>query len=223
MLAQCNSASRLKALDDACCNDAAVCDQESGIPTACSVACGAVLLPLLSDCGITINHMFDGLDDGVYDGTATPFVTLRGTCVSISLDELLSHIRQMQADGCRLALNGVAETSVDTASATACTDAKSSCGMSVRDGLLSCADDRALPVHGAHQPLCIRTVSIFDESILSDEFCCNFIGSQFAQLVDGLHLIVTRRVAFAVSTWREIDTATEDATKSSLVILPIVV
>jgi hypothetical protein len=106
--------------------------------------------------------MFDGLD-GVYDGTATPFVTLRGTCVSISLDELLSHIRQMQADGCHLALNGVAETTVDTASATACVDAKASCGMSVRDGLLTCAEDRALPVHGAHQPLCTSKVSIFDE------------------------------------------------------------
>lgn len=142
------------ALDDACCNSfdgAAVCDDASEIPTTCSVACGATLLPLLSDCGITINHMFDGLD-GVYDGTATQFVTLRGTCVSVSLNELLEHIRQMQADGCHLALNGVAETSVDMVSAAACTDAKSSCGMSVRDGLLTCADDRALLAHGVYSP-----------------------------------------------------------------------
>ena len=113
----------------------------------CSVACGAVLLPLLSDCGTTINRMFDGLD-GVYDGTATQFVTLRGICLSISVDELLTYIRQMQADGCHLALNGVAETTVDMASAAACTDAKASCGMSVRDGLLSCTDDRALLARG---------------------------------------------------------------------------
>ncbi len=146
-------------MDNACCNDGmAVCDEGLGIPTTCSVECGATLLPLLTDCGTTINHMFDGLD-GVYDGTATQFVTLRATCVSISLDELLAHIRQMQADGCHLALNGVAETTVDMASAAACTDAKASCGMSVRDGLLTCADDRALLAHGEYQLLCLSELA----------------------------------------------------------------
>jgi hypothetical protein len=139
----CGTASRLVALDDACCaDDAAVCDEGSGIPTTCDVACGAVLLPLLGDCGTTINRMFDGLD-GVYDGTATQFVTLRATCVSVSIDALLSYIREMQADGCRLMLNGVAETTVDMAAEAACSDAKASCGMSVRDELLTCADDCA--------------------------------------------------------------------------------
>jgi hypothetical protein len=86
--------------------------------------------------------MFDGLD-GVYDGTATQFVTLRATCVSVSIDALLSYIRGMQADGCHLMLNGVAETTVDMAAEAACSDAKASCGMSVRDELLTCADDCA--------------------------------------------------------------------------------
>ena len=69
------------------------------------------MLPLLGDCGILINRIFDG-DDGVVDGTATEFVTLRDTCVSISLDELLMRIRQLDAEGCHITTNGVAETTV---------------------------------------------------------------------------------------------------------------
>ena len=102
-------ASRLVDLDNACCSGEGQ-DCDGGVPTTCGVACGASLLPLLSDCGVTINRMFDG-DDGVIDGTATEFVTLRATCVSISLNALLSYIKQLQSSGCHLSLNGVAGAS----------------------------------------------------------------------------------------------------------------
>ena len=48
-------------------------------------------------------------------------------------------------------------------------------------------------------------------------------ASQFAQHVDGMHLIVTRRVVSAISTQTQIDTGADDATKLLLVTLLTVV
>ena len=65
----------------------------AGVPTACSVGCGAALLPFLSDCA----DMFEGSN-----GLATGFATLRETCVSIPLDTLLLRVIQLQAEGCQV-------------------------------------------------------------------------------------------------------------------------
>ena len=70
----------------------------AGIPTTCSVRCGAALLPFLGDCA----DMFEGSD-----GTATEFATLRETCVSIPLDTLLLRVKQLQAEGCQVDTNAM--------------------------------------------------------------------------------------------------------------------
>ena len=90
------TAKRLQALVDVCCADVDEEDEgcaTAGIPTTCSVKCGAALLPFLSDCA----DMFEGSD-----GTATEFATLRETCVSIPLDTLLLRVKQLQAEGCQV-------------------------------------------------------------------------------------------------------------------------
>ena len=72
----------------------------AGVPTACSVGCGAALLPFLSDCA----DMFEGSN-----GLATGFATLRETCVSIPLDTLLLRAKQLQAEGCQVDTNAMTD------------------------------------------------------------------------------------------------------------------
>ena len=189
------AAARIADLDDVCCSKGQPIPGcgTTGLPATCSVPCGASLLPLLGDCGILINRIFDG-DDGVVDGTATEFVTLRDTCVSISLDELLVRIRLLEADGCHIDTNGVAETTVDMAAAASCTDRKASCGMSVRDELLTCQDDRALQT----------TMKI--TLVLNAAPCTHFrltlslMGVQSAQRVAAMLQNATRRADSAAHT-----------------------
>ena len=95
------TAKRLQALVDVCCADVDEEDEgcaTTGIPTTCSVKCGAALLLFLDDCA----DMFEGSN-----GLATGFATLRETCVSIPLDTLLLRVKQLQAEGCQVDTNAM--------------------------------------------------------------------------------------------------------------------
>ena len=127
---------RVARLDTTCCPNGAT-DCPGGQPTACSVACGAALSPLMDECGAMLDVLFDAAD-GVEDGTADIFRSLLRMCNLLMPQEILGELQPLQAAGrCPDEwTEGVGATAV---SAAACSDARPNCAALTQ--LMTCAGD----------------------------------------------------------------------------------
>lgn len=127
---------RVARLDATCCPNG-VADCPNGSPTACSVACGAALSPLMDECGRLLNVLFDAAD-GVEDGTADIFRSLMRKCNTLRPQDILAELQPLQAAGrCPDSwTEGIGATAV---AAGACSDARPNCVSLTQ--LMSCAGD----------------------------------------------------------------------------------
>ncbi len=146
------------AVDTACCPppgslEEADCVNGSG-PGTCTADCGGKLLSMISSCPQTLNLVFDGLGDGVYDGTAQTILDQRDECLALPAEDVVAAIKEKQEAGCTLQVEGVGETQVDN---TGCDDVGpvELCSL-VGKGMLHCATDFC--PHGcAHASKCDLT------------------------------------------------------------------
>ena len=149
---------RIAALNVACCPATLVGLATDpcavGMPTSCSLDCGAVLFPLLEACRSMIDLVFDS-EDGSIDGVASQFNDLADQCRTTGRPALLGRIRELQIDNCVVPTNGVGETLA--AHGESCADANPSCTMAVQAGLLSCADDLCPDPGCSHASQCDLT------------------------------------------------------------------
>ena len=127
---------RIARLDATCCPDGTT-SCPHGTPTACSVACGAALSPLMDECGTLLDVLFDSAD-GVEDGTADVFRSLLHKCNMLRPRDILAELQPLQAAGrCPDEwTEGVGATAV---TAGACTDARPSCAVLTQ--YMTCAGD----------------------------------------------------------------------------------
>lgn len=126
------------AVDAACCLEQGDCTNGSG-PGACTAECGGKLLSMISSCPDTLNLVFDGLGDGVYDGSAQTILDQRDDCLHLPASDVIEAIEAKQAAGCTLEVEGLGETQVNDAS---CDDVgpEELCAL-VGEGTLHCAAD----------------------------------------------------------------------------------
>jgi hypothetical protein len=141
------------AVDAACCPEDGDCADGSG-PGACTAECGGKLLSMIGSCPATLNLVFDGLGDGIYDGSAQTILNQRDDCLTLPASDVVEAIKEKQEAGCTLEVEGVGETQVDN---TACTDvgAEELCSL-VGRGVLHCAADFC-PDDCAHAGQCDLT------------------------------------------------------------------
>lgn len=141
------------AVDAACCPEEGECTNGSG-PGACTAECGGKLLSMISACPQTLNLVFDGLGDGVYDGSAQTILDEQAACLALPAADVVAAIKEKQEAGCALQVEGVGETQVDN---MACDDigATELCAL-VGEGILHCATDFC-PGDCAHAGKCDLT------------------------------------------------------------------
>lgn len=141
------------AVDTACCPGEGDCTDGSG-PDTCTADCGGKLLAMITSCPNTLNLVFDGLGDGVYDGVAQTILNQRDVCLALPASEVTAAIKEKQEDGCLFTVEGVGETQVNS---TVCEDIapRELCSL-VGKGVLHCAADFC-PDGCAHAAQCDRT------------------------------------------------------------------
>lgn len=141
------------AVDTACCPEDGACIDGSG-PGTCTAECGGKLLSMISSCPKTLNLVFDGLGDEVYDGSAQTILDQRADCLSLPAEDVVAAIKEKQGAGCTLQVEGVGETQVDT---SGCDDIGPAelCSL-VGKGTLHCATDFC-PDDCAHADQCDLT------------------------------------------------------------------
>ena len=152
------------AVDAVCCPEQDDCTDGSG-PGTCTAECGGKLLSMISSCPQTLNLVFDGLGDGVYDGSAQTILNQRDECLTLPAEDVVAAIKEKQDAGCTLRVEGVGETQVD---ATACDDLgpEELCAL-VGEGMLHCATDFC-PNDCAHAGQCDLTCGFCPASQGSD-------------------------------------------------------
>jgi hypothetical protein len=127
-----------------------------GMPTSCSLDCGAGLFPLLETCQSMIDLVFDG-GDGSLDGVASQFALLADQCRAVGGPAVLDRIRELKNAGCVVHTNGVGETLVEEQQGLTCADENPSCTMAVQAGLLSCLSDLCPDPSCSHASQCDLT------------------------------------------------------------------
>ena len=149
---------KIAALNVACCPASlaglATDPCATGMPTSCSLDCGAVLFPLIQVCRSMIDLVFDS-DDGSLDGVASQFDNLADQCRAVGSPAVLDRIRELQTANCVVDTNGVGETTV--VEGESCADLNPSCTMAVEAGLLSCAVDLCPDPSCSHSSQCDLT------------------------------------------------------------------
>ena len=128
---------KTSAVDEACCtadSDDYGCAQ--GVPLACTAMCGAKLIDLQSTCAATMNHFFSSTQ---LAGMSSFF---QDTCLTIPTREVFHEIERLEADGCTVILDGVAESAVPTQAQDGCSNSGPAhlCQL-VDEGILSCEAD----------------------------------------------------------------------------------
>jgi hypothetical protein len=126
------------AVDAACCPEEHDCSDGAG-PETCTPECGGKLLNMITNCPQTLNLVFDGLGDGVYDGNAQIILQKRDQCNALPATDVVAAIIDKQAAGCMLEVEGVGETTIANAG---CSDVgpRELCAL-VGEGTLHCAAD----------------------------------------------------------------------------------
>ena len=137
-------------VDSACCtSENGQCDD--GPPTDCSPMCGAKLLDFMAACSDTLTLFFDGLEYLAIAGFSEK-------CLDLPASQVLAEMERVEATGCTIALDGVAETEIVPAE-SGCTDKGSpSLCATVDQGVLDCAADFC-PGSCTHAGQCDRTCS----------------------------------------------------------------
>ena len=87
-------------MDKACCADGGCVGGQA--PGACSPECGGKLLVMFTTCSTTLDLVFDGLGDGVYDGTALTLSHERDSCLALPAGDVVAAIKLKQEAGCTL-------------------------------------------------------------------------------------------------------------------------
>ena len=142
---------RALSVDNACCSeqngaDAVTCDNHA--PTTCNPVCGSQVASIVTTCNQTANVLFDALHSG-FDGTASDLDKAYARCRRIPPAEVLSSIKEKEAEGCTVYMAGLAETAVPEGNAE-CADTAQICSL-IGKGYLTCPADFCPGCAHAHE------------------------------------------------------------------------
>ena len=100
------------------------------------------MMVLYDACALSLNLVFDGMNAGAYDGTASEVSAMKGACLQITTVDIINDIRTAQEQGCTLVVDDVGELAVPDIHQTGCADSGGTqlCGL-VGAGILHCNDD----------------------------------------------------------------------------------
>ena len=149
-------------VDTTCCTDESG-NCADGPPSRCLPECGGKLLSMYVACSTTLNLVFDGIGDGVYDGTALMLFSMRSSCLQLPAGDVIEAIQDKIDAGCTLQVEGVGETAVSGGGSGAttgggdddCADSDKTLCQMVGQGLLHCSADFCPDC--AHSGECDRT------------------------------------------------------------------